>query len=98
MLRFLSGAQEAERFTLKDYIALHQSTLRKVDLLSDIAERAHYRTLKTDATWWPQNGGSVHGALNWLAENKMVALLLTLVGIAIGAVRLPAAFSFFRHH
>jgi hypothetical protein len=91
MLRFYSGAEEAERFAQKDYIALHQSTLRKVDVLADIAERAHHRTLKTNASWWTQNGGSIRGVMNWIAENKIIALLLTLIGIAIGGIGVAIA-------
>jgi len=43
---FLVGAKEAEAFKAKRYVELHQSTLRKVDILSNIATRIHDKTLK----------------------------------------------------
>lgn len=85
-LGFLSGKQEADLFLKKDYVALHQSTLRKVDILSDLAERAFRRTLKTNSNWWVQNGGSVRGMWNWLVENKSIAFILTIIGMLIGWV------------
>ena len=51
-LDFLSGGEEARAFDEKKYVALHQSTLRKVDILANLAARAHDGTLRTNATWW----------------------------------------------
>lgn len=36
----MNGAEEAQAFVDGNYVGLHQSTLRKVDLLANIAERA----------------------------------------------------------
>jgi hypothetical protein len=47
-LNFLNGAQEAEAFANRNYVGLHQSTLRKVDVIANIAGRAHDRNLKVD--------------------------------------------------
>lgn len=52
----LTGAQEAEAFETKNYVQLHQSTLRKVDIMANIFERAVDGTIKTNARW-----GDVHG-------------------------------------
>lgn len=52
----LTGAQEAEAFEAKNYVQLHQSTLRKVDIIANIFERAADGTIKTNARW-----GDVHG-------------------------------------
>ena len=52
----LTGAQEAEAFEAKNYVQLHQSTLRKVDIIANIFERAVDGTIKTNARW-----GDVHG-------------------------------------
>ncbi|MEW9677910.1 hypothetical protein ABRT01_17430 [Lentibacillus sp. L22] len=47
---FLSGATEAEAFENKEFVKLHQSTLRKVDILHIIVERIIEDNLETDAT------------------------------------------------
>ncbi len=56
-LNFMSGAEEAEAFQQHDYVALHQSTLRKVDVIANIFTRAQDRSLKTNTTWWEMHGG-----------------------------------------
>ena len=48
---FLTGQQEAEAFETSEYVRLHQSTLRKVDIIANIFERAVDRSLKTNARW-----------------------------------------------
>ena len=52
----LTGAEEAEAFEAKDYVRLHRSTLRKVDIMANIFERVVDGIIKTNARW-----GDVHG-------------------------------------
>lgn len=80
---FLSGAQEAEAFVNRNYVALHQSTLRKVDVLANIGERAHSRHLKTNTSWWEMHGGRIKGPISWLANNKLLALVIAAVSLAL---------------
>ena len=49
---FLSGEQEAAAFQKGEYIALHQSTLRKVDTFCSFLDGAIGRTLKTGSRWY----------------------------------------------
>lgn len=79
---FLTGAQEAKAFEERDFVALHQSTLRKVDVLANIAGRAHDRDLKTNTTWWEMRGGRVRSALNWMAENRTFQVIAGVASIA----------------
>jgi hypothetical protein len=81
-LDFLSGAGEAAAFEQRNYVALHQSTLRKVDVLANIAARAHDRTLKTNTTWWEMHGGHIRTVVNWMAENKTFQLIAGFASIA----------------
>jgi hypothetical protein len=83
MLRGISGAEEAKAFERKDYVALHQSTLRKVDILHSLAERAYRGTLKTNASWWTVHGGNVRGAWMWVVENKSWAFIIAAVALAL---------------
>ena len=48
-LNFLSGADEAKAFEDREYVKLHLSTLRKVNIISDIFDRAIGGTLRTQA-------------------------------------------------
>ncbi len=49
-LDFLSGAEEAAAFESGEYVKLHQSTLRKVDVIANIFGRLEDGTLRTSAT------------------------------------------------
>jgi hypothetical protein len=80
-LNFLNGAQEAEAFANRNYVGLHQSTLRKVDVIANIAGRAHDRNLKVDTTWWQMHGGRVRSTANWLVEHKLIAFVGSVLGI-----------------
>lgn len=80
-LDFLSGQQEADAFEQRRFVELHQSTLRKVDVIANIATRAFDRALKTDTTWWQMHGGKLRSILNWMAENKTFHLLAGIASI-----------------
>lgn len=87
---FLSGDQEAKAFEERNFAALHQSTLRKVDVIANIAGRAHDRNLKTNTTWWQMHGGRVRTARTWMAENRTFQLLAGLASIVGFALALRA--------
>lgn len=78
---FMNGAQEAEAFETKQFVKLHQSTLRKVDVLANLAGRAHAGDLETNSSWWEVNGRSFKAFAEWSREHwavKAAAALLTL--------------------
>jgi hypothetical protein len=58
---FLVGPDEAKAFENKEFVKPHQSTLRKADILANIAERAASNSLKTNATWRERYG--IHPAV-----------------------------------
>jgi len=83
---FLIGKAEAEAFDCGNYIGLHQSTLRKVDVIANIAGRANDRTLKTNTTWWQIRGGNLIAFKNYAAESKTFQLLAggaSIIGLVI---------------
>jgi hypothetical protein len=47
----MTGRQEAQAFVDQEYVRLHQSTLRKVDMIANVFERAEDGSLKTNARW-----------------------------------------------
>ncbi|MCE2424799.1 MAG: hypothetical protein J4F45_06815 [Pseudomonadales bacterium] len=84
---FLSGKQEADAFDSHEYVALHQSTLRKVHVLANLAGRANVGTLKTNATWWEVHGGSARDVVDWLVKHPLWGLtmgILAVAGIVVG--------------
>lgn len=56
---FLSGKDEAYAFKDRKLLSLHQSTLRKVDVISSLIEAASTDRLKTKSSFWDRNGGSI---------------------------------------
>lgn len=81
---FLTGPQEAEAFEKRNFVGLHQSTLRKVDVLANLAERAQTRQLKTNTSWWDMHGGHFRTVTAWVVENKLITFLAsvaTFVGL-----------------
>ena len=53
---FLTGKDEATAFDGREFVKLHQSTLRKVDILANLFGRTLEGTLKTNASWWEARG------------------------------------------
>ncbi len=95
---FLEGKQEADAFDNKEYVRLHQSTLRKVSILAYIVEYASTGTLKTKAKWRDIHGGWVQGFADFIAENRfaiIAAFLATLVGAVISVI--PPVHDLFAH-
>ncbi len=83
---FLNGKQEAEAFENKDYISLHQSTLRKVDIMANIFGQLGDGSLETDATWAEKNG--IHpGVIVEIVKEHWVWSAIVIVAILIGLAR-----------
>lgn len=84
---FLTGKQEADAFDNKEFVKLHQSTLRKVDTLSNIFERTSNKCLKTKATWAEQYGFTPAVIAEWLKEHWLVTSLIAGSGVLTFVVR-----------
>ncbi len=90
-LDFLTGPQEAAAFETRNFVGLHQSTLRKVDVIANVAERTHERQLKTNTGWWDMHGGRLRTVSNWIVENKTIAFIASvasIIGLLIAAYAL----------
>ena len=77
---FLTGRQEADAFGNKEYVRLHQSTLRKADVLSSILYKVHDVSLETNTKWFRQYGISVQGIYELTKEYGWAALCLAAFG------------------
>lgn len=84
---FMAGKQEADAFDNKEFVRLHQPTLRKVDTLANIFERTASQTLKTKATWAEQYGFTPAVLGEWAKEHWLVATLIALGGLLTLVVR-----------
>ena len=79
----MTGAQEAQAFVERNYVGLHQSTLRKADVLANIAERAYNEQLLTNTSWWQMHGGRIRTAAEWVADNKFLMFVMGAAGLVI---------------
>ena len=87
--QFLTGEDEAKAFETHDYIALHQSTLRKVHVFANIASLAHRNKLKTNTNWWQMRSGNLLVVLDWITNHPVfssIVGLLTAAGVIIALV------------
>jgi hypothetical protein len=88
---FLTGSDEAQAFINKEYVRLHFSTLRKVDILANIADRADQGSLLTNTTW-KENFNFIPQVIGeWFKENWLASLLLgiiSIIGLIIGLIQL----------
>lgn len=84
---FMTGKQEAAAFDNKEFVKLHQSTLRKVDTLANIFERMTNKSLQTQATWWKQHGSFV-AILELLKEHWIVTTIVIGGGVLTFVIRI----------
>jgi hypothetical protein len=87
---FLSGPDEAKAFNDKQFVNLHRSTLKKVEVITHIAELEWEGKLKTKASWREEYGTSVEGIFE-VATDHWLFKLLGIIGIIasiIGALAL----------
>lgn len=90
----MAGADEAEAYIKGKYRELEMSTLRKVDIISNIAERIHDRSLKTDNKWYRPL--SFHPL--WLGTIIKEHPLFIAIGVLITLLTLyNRGFEFFHH-
>ncbi|MGE7696692.1 hypothetical protein ACQKNC_21800 [Lysinibacillus sp. NPDC094177] len=77
---FLNGAEEAKAFEDKEYIKLHHSTLRKVNVMHDIFEKVLDKNLKTNSRKKDIYGLSPQGLFELLKENWVFNVVLLFLG------------------
>jgi len=82
----LTGEDEARAFEQRNYVGLHQSTLRKVDVIANILSRVQDRALKTNTTRWEMHGGRLREIWNWIVDNKTIAFAFALGGLLLAVL------------
>ncbi len=79
MTHFLNGGDEAKAFKDGEYVKLHQSTLRKVENLHLIIEKAYEGTLKTNNSLIKLYGLTPQGLFQMAQENWLLALIIFII-------------------
>ncbi len=83
---FLTGQEEADAFVNREYIKLHKSTLRKVDLFSNMLIASAEKTLKTNAKWKDMYGVSPQGLYQAAKDNIWYNIAVGVVVLLLGAM------------
>jgi hypothetical protein len=83
---FLVGNDEAEAFGKQQYVKLHQSTLRKVDVLSNLVELAANGSLKTNSKMKDIYGNYFLAFTELIKENPFISGAIAVIGF-LSAVR-----------
>lgn len=83
---FLSGNDEAIAFENKEYIKLHMSTLRKVDVFANLLNRAIDNSLKVNSKWYEIYGLSPQGIFDYCKDKWWIQILVNIILLVIGAV------------
>ena len=89
----LTGAEEANAFDNKEFVKLHQSTLKKVDIIDNLLDRFIDGKLKTKARWGEKYGYHPSILLEIAQKHWFFSLLSTvIVAISFIAVFFPDLF------
>ncbi len=83
---FLTGSEEAEVFKNKEYVKLHMSTLRKVDVFANVLTRTINNSLKVKSKWHEIYGFSIQGFLNFCKDKWWIQLIWTVVTLVLGTI------------
>lgn len=79
----MTGKEEADAFDNQEYVKLHQSTLRKADVIANFLDRTMDGSLKTKATWRERYG--IHPiALVEIVTEHWIWAIIVVIGVIFG--------------
>jgi hypothetical protein len=85
----LKGVDESAAFDNKEYLKLHKSTLRKVDIIDSIIDRADKNELKVCSKKKHIYGLTIPGLIEIVKNNWLLAILWTLIIFILGTAAEP---------
>lgn len=91
----LTGKEEAEAFDNREYLKLHKSTLRKVDMMASILNCTIQGRLKVNSSMKEVYGLSLPGLFEIAKSSAWILLLFSIAGYVIGAALEPIIQKFF---
>lgn len=91
-LGFKTGKEEAELFEQGNYVALHQSTLAKCDILSSICQKAYEGKLLTLSKWWEVHGSSVSAFMAFVSNHSGILFFMFILSFIANIIQIIQAF------
>jgi len=91
----LKGIDESKAFDNKEYLKLHKSTLRKVDIIDSIIDRTYKGDLKVSVKKKQIYGLSILGLIEIVKSNWVLIVFWTLLFYVLGAATEPIIQRFF---
>lgn len=85
----MTGKDEADAFDNKEYLKLHISTLRKVDIIESIIHRVENEELKVNSKKKHIYGLSFNGIIAIIKETPWLLVLMSIIGYLIGSALEP---------
>ncbi len=85
----LKGVDESAAYDNKEYLKLHKSTLRKVDIIDSIIDRADKNKLKVCAKKKDIYGLTIPGLIEIVKNNWLLILIWTVIFYILGSVTEP---------
>lgn len=82
----LTGKSEADAFENKEYIALHLSTLRKIDMMANVFERTEDNSLKTNSRLFEIYGRHPQILVEAIREHWVWSLIV-IIAVLIGFLK-----------
>ena len=79
----MTGQEEADAFDSKEYLKLHMSTLRKVDIIQVIINKTESGELKVNSSQTQVYGLTPTGVLTLIKETPWLLLVFTAIGYAL---------------
>lgn len=92
----LEGAGEAEAFEKGEYLKLHQSTLRKVDMMANIFDRTHGKSLVTNGSWADKYGFHWSVIPDLIKDHPLFTGLIVLTALASAFVNFEKLLSYIK--
>lgn len=87
-----TGREEAALFEQGDYVALHQSTLAKVDTLTSICQLAYENDLKTNTGFWNLHCHSIKAFMALCSNHPYISFILMLLSLVANIAFIVGAF------
>lgn len=88
-LNALTGKDEATAFDNKEYLKLHMSTLKKVDIIASIIHRVENDELKVLASKKHIYGTTIPGIFSLIKETPWLLILSSIIGYLLGSACEP---------
>lgn len=76
----MDGQSEAAAFANKEYVKLHMSTLKKVDVFHSILDKVASGNLKTNAKWHEPYGLSPQAVYEAVKDHWLYAVVMLVLG------------------